>query len=130
MTDENTDQPVEETEQDLSGYIGVDPIYMNYADDRQKPFRAESDGSDEADEVVAAQDRAYEVQAAVREASDQDPETGRALTDDEIAEKWANAEPLETTPNMPSAMTGKEEGNDTPNWRVEQPPAPPAPPAA
>lgn len=122
MADENT-------EQDLSGYIGVDPVYMNYADDRQKPFRAESDGSDEAEEIVAAQDRAYDVQAAIREASDQDPVTGRALTDDEIAEKWANAEPIETTPNIASAMTGKEEGNDTPNWRVE-PPAPPAPPAA
>ncbi len=79
----------EEAEQDLTAYIGVDPVYMNYSDDRNKPFKAEpeedEDGNDNL-KVVEAEETAYANQAAIRENSGQDPDTGEALETDPDAE--------------------------------------------
>lgn len=102
-------------DQDLSAYIGTDPIYMNSSDDRNKPFRAEEDGKlkdDEAKEnkaAVEAEDRAYEVQAQIRESAGQDPETGEVLEEDPEAFMKAKREGYTHaagwTPNQASAMT-------------------------
>jgi hypothetical protein len=73
---------VEEETQDVSAYIGVDPVYMNYSDERNKPYKAEleedEDGNDNS-HVVEAEETAYAHQAAIRESSGQDPETGEAI---------------------------------------------------
>lgn len=77
--------PVEEVEQDVSAYIGVDPVYMNYSDDRSKPFKAEPEDDGEGNDnthIVEAEETAYAHQAATREQSGQDPETGEAIAVD------------------------------------------------
>lgn len=82
-TDEST--TVQDETQDVSAYIGVDPVYMNYSDERNKPFKAEleedEDGNDNS-AAVEAEETAYAQQAALREQSGQDPETGEAIAVD------------------------------------------------
>lgn len=121
---------VEDEPQDVSAYIGTDPIYQNYADDRNKPFKAEPDTDEDGndnDEALAAEERAYEIQGQQREAVGQDPETGeQVLTEDEILERNAQ---LNAGPNIPSRATGVEGIEPHLSQPVEEPVDSTPPPA-
>lgn len=115
------DTKTQDDEQELGDFLGVDPIYMNYSDDRNKPFRAEAD--DEADgpqsneEVLATEETAYAHQEFVREDAGQDPVTGESLdispAEQLKAQRAVFADP-DWSPNIPSRMTGKEEAAGAP----------------
>jgi len=121
MREGMADKPDEKDEpQDVSAYLGVDPIYMNHSDDRNKPFRAEEVDEDPEgavqsnEEVVSTEDVAYSHQEWTREDAGQDPVTGVPL---DISEKDAFDAKREQYkdpawgPNVPHAMTGKDEGS-------------------
>lgn len=109
------DKPDEKDEpQDVSGFLGTDPIYMNYSDDRNKPFRAEEDdeheGPQDNAEVVATEDVAYSHQEWTREDAGQDPATGEPLDiseQDAFDAKRDQYKDPNWGPNVPHAMTGK-----------------------
>lgn len=65
---------------DISAYVGVDPVYQNYASDTEKPYAPEADSADAAivDEFVAAQQHTVstvEGEAASTEAAPATPES-------------------------------------------------------
>lgn len=65
---------------DTSAYIGVDPVYQNYADDTHKPYAPEAGSADAAivDEFVASQQHTVstvEGEAAAAEAAPATPES-------------------------------------------------------
>jgi hypothetical protein len=103
--------------QDVSAYIGTDPVYMNYSDERSQPFRAEvdpkadDDTKAEHETMVAVEDRAYEIQGQQREGAGLDPKTGVQLDLDPEAEFKAKRDSYKSdsgwAPAIPSAMTGQ-----------------------
>ena len=104
---EEKDEP-----QDVSAFLGVDPIYQNYSDDRNKPFRAEEDDSSDDlapqsnAEVVTTEDVAYSHQEWTREDAGQDPVTGEPLDIDEaekLRQKREQYKDPNWGPNVPSS---------------------------
>lgn len=118
MADNKPDE--KDDEQDVSAFLGVDPIYMNYSDERNKPFRAEADEDANDGEGnqgdLDTEDIAYSHQEWTREDGGQDPVTGEAL-DIDPAEQLRQRRELYKDPNwgpnVPHAMTGKEETSST-----------------
>jgi hypothetical protein len=106
--DETTTQ---DNEQELGDFLGVDPIYMNYSDERNKPYRADADEAD--DEVVATEEVAYAHQEWTRDDAGQDPTTGEPLDLDpaeELKRKRAQYADPNWRPNVPTAMTAAATG--------------------
>lgn len=113
MADDTTTQ---DDEQELGDFLGVDPIYMNYSDERGKPGRSEElkddDGNVVNEDELQAEKTAYAHQELTREDAGQDPATGEPLdispAEQLKAQRAVFADP-NWSPNVPSPMTAKSE---------------------
>lgn len=79
-----------------NGFVGVDPIYQNFADETHKPFRAEDGAEAVFEEVLYAEDADFDAGAT--------PETVEDAEDDED-ELEDEDTPSPTTPSTPSTPT-------------------------
>lgn len=75
-----------------SGFVGVDPVYQNFANDTEKPFKAEKGPEAKAEEVLYADDVDFDKGAA---------EQGRSSDEDDVEDK----EPVTPTGSTGSTTT-------------------------
>lgn len=102
----------QDNEQERGDFLGVDPIYMNYSDERNKPFRADAGEAD--DDILAVEEVSYAHQEWTREDAGQDPETGEPIVKDPkeaFEEKREQYKDPNWGPNVPHAMTAPKDSD-------------------
>lgn len=82
---------------DLSGYIGVDPEYMTYADDTHKPYSTDEEVYPPSEQLAFEEDD--------EESDDKGDTTTKAPTDKKSEEKPQAASKTTTPPKAPSPRT-------------------------